>query len=172
MKLRKLPIPRNNQLENYPLHDEFEEILNSCGSMTRNLEKLGHELTVNLLFEGIISGKYHRVVTLNLDVIPVVLACSTTDRSNEFFYQLLKNADITPIGKFLFAKHSGVERQEGMQLQLLKIVEIFEQKLCEQLKKYNYSPEQKFWLRQSIFNYADEKLYLSEIILPELDYFF
>ena len=156
----------------YPSHPEFEELLYSCGSMTKQLEALGHKLTVKLIFEGIEEQYYRRYVTLNLNNIPVVLACSSTKLANSFFVDLLKNASTTPIGKFLFASGSQVKRREKMRMNLLSSNQIKPPKLVSALTSNHYQNNQNFWCRNSTFELGKETLDLIEILLPELDTFF
>ena len=73
MNLLKSPTTMTKPLLDYPNHPEFEELLNSCGSMTKQLEALGRHLSVTLLYEGVVGDHFHRYITLNLNQIPVVL---------------------------------------------------------------------------------------------------
>ena len=156
----------------YPLHPEFEELLNSCGSMTRQLEALGQKLTVTLLQEYATAEERWRIITLNLNQRPVILAASHCALSAEFFCNLLKNASITPIGKFLFAANSPVTRDDNMQIASICHTEISSPPLSNFLHSLHYQSDQQFWQRQSVFNYADEQLFLTEIILPEVELFY
>jgi chorismate-pyruvate lyase len=156
----------------YPSHPEFEELLNSCGSMTKQLEALGNKLSVTLLYEGVQDGQFWRQITLNLNNKPVVLALSNCSQKDLFFSTLLKNANITPIGKFLFAANSLVTRDADMQLDLVTRAQIEFTGLGDYLKVHNYQSEQLFWQRRSSFHYRDETLQLIEILLPELESFF
>lgn len=160
---------------NYPRHAGFEELLNSCGSMTKQLEALGHYLTVTLLAEEILNGNFKRYITLNLNEVPVVIACSHTATCNTFFYQLLKNASTTPIGKFLFSSQDNqVSRADNMLISQINTPGLMQQYplIASRLAKHSYQAEQLFWQRQSVFTYYQEKLELIEIILPELGMFF
>jgi chorismate-pyruvate lyase len=156
----------------YPEHPEFEELLNSCGSMTKQLEALGHKLSVTLVYEGIENDRFCRYVTLNLNQKPVVVACSSSKLQNHFFVNLLKKANTVPIGKFLFASGSMVQRIEKMELELVSPDKIKNTLLISLLNTRNYQTKQIFWQRSSTFEYMDETLSLVEIILPELDKFF
>ena len=155
----------------YPKQAEFEELLNSCGSMTKQLEDLGQRLSVELLHEGIEDNHFRRYSLLHLNQRAVVIACSSADIHAEFFSALLKNANTTPIGKFLFAPHSLVQRKPEMQIELVTINQIHEPQLKNYLQQH-YQNNQEFWQRKSEFNYRDQRLNLIEILLPEFTDFF
>jgi chorismate-pyruvate lyase len=155
----------------YPQQAEFEELLNSCGSMTKQLEDLGQTLRVELLHEGIEDNYFRRYSLLHLNQRAVVIACSSADVNAEFFSALLKNANTTPIGKFLFAPHSLVQRKPEMQIELVKISQINEPHLQNYLRQH-YQACQEFWQRKSEFNYHEQRLNLIEILLPEFTDFF
>ena len=160
-------------LMGYPEHREFEELLGSCGSMTKQLEEKGHHLSVTLLSEEYYLEYFRRYTILNLDNIPVVLACSQTDIKNKYFHHLLKNASTTPIGKFLFAKDSRVERSPDMEIKLIEINELENHPLIiKNLVSHKYQQSQRFWQRKSLFTYETESFELIEILLPELDLLF
>jgi chorismate-pyruvate lyase len=167
----KLPIVLIKPLLTYPQQAEFEELLNSCGSMTKQLEDLGQQLRVELLHEGIEDNYFRRYSLLHLNQRAVVIACSSTDVSAEFFSALLKNANTTPIGKFLFASQSQVQRNPEMQIELVTIKQVHEPHLQDYLRQH-YQTDQEFWQRKSEFNYRDQRLNLIEILLPEFTDFF
>lgn len=172
MNLLKSPTVMTKPLLDYPNHPEFEELLNSCGSMTKQLEALGRHLSVTLLYEGIVGDHFHRYITLNLNQTPVVLACSNALLEHDFFTKLLQNANTTPIGKFLFANGSGVTRNSNMELDLIHSDIINDLRLQNYFQQHKYQPEQLFWQRKSIFHCQNQQLNLIEIILPELEKFF
>ena len=159
-------------LKPYPNHPEFEELLNSCASMTYQLEALGHKLTVTLIQEGVNKNSFSRFIFLNLNQKPVIAAYSSCQLKDQYFVKLLQNANITPIGKFLFAPYSEVKREDNMQISFIKLEDISQQIIQTNLLQQNYQPQQQLWLRSSVFSYQNEKLYLDEFILPELDSFF
>lgn len=157
----------------YPKHGEFEELLNSCGSMTKQLEEKGHHLSVTLLSEAYHGQYFRRYTILNLDNIPVVLACSQTDVKNQYFHALLKNASTTPIGKFLFANNSKVKRESNMGIDLITINDLQDYPiLTGNLLSHKYQQSQNFWQRKSLFTYETESFELIEILLPELELLF
>lgn len=160
-------------LMNYPNYPEFEELLNSCGSMTRQLENLGHRLSVTLLAEHETNDYFQRYTTLNLNNTPVVVACSQTLNTNNFFHNLLRNANTTPIGKFLFANQF-VKRQADMQIKQVTINHFSHHPIITaNILRCKYQPNQIFWQRKSIFEYLDnEQFELIEVLLPELELFF
>lgn len=172
MSLLKSSIAMTKPLLDYPNHPEFEELLNSCGSMTKQLEALGRHLSVTLLYEGIVANQFYRYITLNLNQIPVVLACSNALLEHDFFVKLLQNANTTPIGKFLFANGSTVTRNSNMELDLIHSTIINDPRLQDYFQQHKYQPEQLFWQRKSIFYCQNQQLNLIEIILPELEEFF
>lgn len=164
-------MPTKPLLKNYPQHAEFEELLNSCGSMTQQLENLGQQLSVKLIHEGIEGEYFCRYSLLHLNQRAVVIACSQAHLSAEFFCQLLRNANVTPIGKFLFARGSQVQRNNEMDIKLVSSAQISEPQLQQYLNQY-YRTNQEFWQRTSQFNYRDQRLNLIEILLPEFTDFF
>lgn len=140
--------------------------------MTQQLESLGQQLSVKLIHEGIEDEYFCRYSLLHLNQRAVVIACSKAHiPSAEFFCQLLKNANVTPIGKFLFATGSQVRRNKDMRIELVTTTHISEFQLQQYLNQ-NYQANQVFWQRTSQFNYADEQLKLIEVILPEFEEFF
>lgn len=167
-RLRIVPI---KPILTYPQQAEFEELLNSCGSMTKQLEDLGQLLKVELLHEGIEDNYFRRYSLLRLNQRAVVIACSSADIHAEFFSTLLKNANTTPIGKFLFASQSQVHRNPEMQIELVTIKQIHEPHLQNYLRQH-YQACQEFWQRKSEFNYREQRLNLIEILLPEFTDFF
>lgn len=136
--------------------------------MTAQLENLGQQLTISLIHEEVSQQQFQRLITLNLNDIAVVAAFSYTGLNQRFFSQLLRNANTTPIGKFLFANPSKAKRLDNMQIKQAKLQQIQTIKLQEMLLASGYTPEQLFWQRSSIFSYQDEQLHLQEILLPEL----
>lgn len=160
---------QNKYLLKYPEHPEFEELLNSCGSMTKQLEALGQSLTVELLHEGFESDHFRRYTILKLNGLPVVAACSSSHRFDTFFTDLLHNASTTPIGKFLFANGSNVVRDK-IEITLLNQIEITKPYLKEFVQG-RYQHNQQFWDRLSYFHYNNQQMELNEIILPEIEIF-
>lgn len=162
---------QTKHLLTYPQHSEFEELLNSCGSMTKQLEALGHKLHVELIAECINGEYFSRYTILRLNQQAVVIACSQALITDDFFYSLLANASTQPIGKFLFAANSLVVRNPNMVIESVNSKEILHQPLQQYLQQ-KYQPEQQFWSRKSCFEFETQQLSLVEIILPELDNFF
>lgn len=161
----------NNILQDYPKHKAFEELLNSCGSMTRQLENMGHTLTVELIKEGIIGDYFCRYTILKLDNTPVIFALSHSKLNSHKFINILKNANNIPIGRFLFAKDSQIVRNK------IAISKVFINNVSDIIiKTYletNYNHEQVIFSRESEFISAEnEKMILVEIILPEFKKFF
>lgn len=153
----------------YPLHPEFEELLNSCGSMTKQLEALGSHLNVRLLHDGIEENCFRRYTILALNDMPVIAACSSTSLEHTFFAELLHNANTTPIGKFLFANNSVVRDEVLITLENKSVIQ------KPHLKEFvdtHYLNEQSFWQRKSYFHYKEQHMELIEIVLPELESFF
>ncbi|MEN9946009.1 MAG: hypothetical protein RLZZ293_395 [Pseudomonadota bacterium] len=163
---------QSEQVLNYPKHDGFEELLNSCGSMTSQLENLGHQLSITLISEIHTEKYFERYISLNLDQVPVILACSRSKISNEFFYTLLKNAHVTPIGKFLFAPHSQVKRLPHMEIKQIDALMLSNLPILKQYLTNKYHSQQQFWLRNSQFSYLTQQLDVIEIILPQVNLFF
>lgn len=161
---------QNKPLLAYPEHQEFEELLNSCGSMTKQLENLGRTLSVSLLHEGVEDSYFRRYTILNLNQLPVVIACSSTALNNRFFTTLLQNANTTPIGKFLFASQSQVIRSQ-IEIELITAEQISLPHLKDFVQR-KYQPSQPLWQRLSVFNYQQETMQLCEVMLPELELFY
>lgn len=172
MKLLRLhAVKTSNSILQYPKHSEFEELLNSCGSMTKQLESLGHQLQVTLLQEGFEGAFWVRYTILSLNQQAVVIACSKAKTIDTFFCTLLQNANTQPIGKFLFAADSVVKRNQNMQITSVNCQQIAEQPLQKYLQNH-YKSHQNFWLRDSYFELENQRLNLQEILLPELNSFF
>lgn len=161
---------QNKPLLAYPEHQEFEELLNSCGSMTKQLENLGRTLSVSLLHEGVEDNYFRRYTILNLNQLPVVIACSSTALNNRFFTTLLQNANTTPIGKFLFASQSQVIRSQ-IEIELIMAEQISLPHLQDFIQR-KYRPSQPLWQRLSVLNYQQETMQLCEVMLPELELFY
>lgn len=157
---------KNKIILEYPDHIAFNELLNSCGSMTKQLEKMGHQLTVELIYEGRVNNNFCRYTILKLDNIPVILALSQTIQNNTTFSTLLQNANNTPIGKFLFAPNSNIIRNEVI-ISQINTISITDKKLSQYIIS-NYNQLQNLFQRESVFHYQDENMSLIEIILPEL----
>ncbi|MDD3266778.1 MAG: hypothetical protein PHC75_06335 [Burkholderiales bacterium] len=157
----------SNILQNYPNHKAFEELLNSCGSMTRQLETIGHKLTVKLLKEGLIEDNFCRYTLLKLDNNPVILALSYTKNNNLTFIEILKNANNIPIGKFLFAKSSGISR-DSLVISKITLDELSDSLISNYLKTHYHDKQEMFSRKSEFISVQNEKMILIEIILPEL----
>ncbi len=155
--------------------------------MTANLEALGQYLSVHLLQQGHSNGQFFRATLLQLNQKNVVAAYSSCSLQHSFFSALLANANVTPIGKFLFATESLVKRNNDMQIKLYNQAELhnwlFERSRCAanavdapppeehpltSFLNSHYPLAQRFWVRHSTFAYQQEILELSEVILPEI----
>ena len=158
----------NKQIK-YTLSDAFSILLNSCGSMTKELESIGNKFSVEILKCELVNDIYYRHVLLKLNSIAVVIATGKCSIHNQYLYSLLYNANTQPIGKFIFAENSNINRAK------IKITEILATEanspiITTELQK-NYANAQQFWQRISKFTYQEETLILEEIILPEVGQF-
>lgn len=138
--------------------------------MTKQLESLGHKLTVDLIYDGFLAEDFCRNSILKLDQQPVVAASSIALKNNPFFIELLQKANSIPIGKFLFAENSMVLRDK-ITTKFINNISHLPQSLVIFLRN-NYTQKQSFWQRTSRFIYQEQEMHLIEIILPGLDLFF
>lgn len=153
------------------MHPEFSQLLNFSGSMTQQLEALG-QLSVNLLTEDIEQAYFRRYSILQLNNRAVIASCSSTLLTHEVFCQLLSNANTIPIGKFLFAPQTLIQRQNDMLIEPIVLGQIAYPTLAAYFKRHNYDKQQPLWQRKSTFTYQHERLDVTEILLPELKNFF
>lgn len=151
----------------YPDNNEFAELLNSCGSMTEQLKKLHYDFSVELLKTEIVDNKISRYTLLKLNNIPVIIAESSCLISDTVFYEIIKNADTTPIGKYLFAKNSHIIRS-NVETTQIKSSDITNSQIIQSFLLNNFSPLQFFWLRTSVFRHSQQQMNLNETILPNI----
>lgn len=140
---------------------EFMQLVSSTNSMTENLLHLGNDLRVKLIYDGVRDDKYCRDIILYLDNTPVIIASSTTNLDNQYFVNILKNANTTPIGKFLFNPKYNIAREDMQVLAIdgAKPIEL----------PYHYNPlDNGLFLRISRFTYANETFELKEVVLKSL----
>ena len=69
---------------------------------------------------------------------------------------------MTPIGKFLFATESQVQRNKDMSIELVTTTQISEFQLQQYLNQ-NYQANQELWQRASQLNYRNERLNFKKI---------
>lgn len=149
----------------------LEELINNRGSMTTALQSLSPNFTVELLKNGIISNDYVRVSSLKLDNTPVIEAIVSTNVSNSTFVTILRNANTTPIGKMLFAKDSGITRND-MKVSVMTVQDIKNQIAHDYLNKIGYSDKTHIVARNSVFMHDKETLEITEYVLPSMTKYF
>ena len=163
----------NEPKANFSISPKLHELLHSYGSMTSQLEALGQEFSVSLIHEAQEGAYFRRYTYLNLNHKPVILACSSCLVQDVFFTQLLMHAKTIPIGKFLFASESAIQRLPNMQIHKLPLAAIFPPQLQLILKNSQlFEPPQSVWQRHSRFSYQTEQLEVIEILLPALEKFY
>ncbi len=170
MKIKKLPkwiIVHSLTSLDYPDNNEFAELLNSCGSMTEQLKKLHYDFSVELLKTEISDNKISRYTLLKLNNTPVIIAESSCLITDDIFFEIIKNADTTPIGKYLFAKNSQIIRS-NVEITQIKSHGITNAQIIQSFILKNFSPSQLFWLRTSVFRHSQQQMNLNETILPNI----
>ena len=146
-------------------------IVNNKQSMTTALKKLNNNFTVNLLYSGVESNNYKRIVDLKLSNTTVLVAVSSTKISNPTFMDILSNAQSSSIGLKLFAPNSHIKRDPNMNIQHIKVSQISSDILINHLVKLNYNLGQTIIQRTSVFYYKNESMTLFEYVLPSLNQF-
>ena len=123
-------------------------------SLTKGLEMLGNKFSVELLFLGETEMPAHdfsRQVYLKLDDVPVIWAESLCDLQSGFWRDYL-NCGQQSLGRKLFSGEAIIERTP----------------FTYQMFPQTHQKLMPLIARRSVFNYNDEKLYLTEFYLPEL----
>lgn len=155
----------------YPDNNEFAELLNSCGSMTEQLKRLHYDFSVELLKTEIVDNKILRYTLLKLNNTPVIIAESSCLITDDIFFEIIKNADTTPIGKYLFAPNSEITRT-NIEIDQIKISDLNNKQTTQKYILNNYASSQQLWQRNSMFFHNMQKMSLVEIILPNICNFF
>lgn len=149
----------------------LEDLINNKGSMTKALESLSSNFTVELLKNGIISNNYVRISSLKLDNTPVIAAVVSTNVTNSTFVTILRNANTTPIGKMLFAKDSGITRSD-MKVNVMIVQDVKNEIAHAYLNKIGYADKTHIVARDSVFTHDKETLDITEYVLPSMTKYF
>ncbi len=147
-------------------------IINYQGSMTKLLKNISNNLSIELLYNQIQHDVFYRNIALKLDDNLIMLATSSASISSIKFFNLLKNANTTPIGEVLFAKQSTIIRSRDMQITTMQLSEISNPKFYDYLNNLNYIDNTIIIKRESVFidtTNNDDKMYLFEYILPTIE---
>jgi chorismate-pyruvate lyase len=143
----------------------WHDIVYDPGSTTKAFKILTSDYKLDVLFSDFDNNLFKRVIVINLDQVPVMVALSATKITNNLFLDILQNAHTTPIGLRLFAPDSCI-RRGSMLVSTLDISEISDQTILNYLHTINH--DNQLYFRSSIFTYGHETMYLGEYILPGL----
>ncbi len=143
----------------------IEEFLNDYGSTTAHFKSWSNDYHLDILDHGICGNKFHRVVLIWVDKIPVMIGLSETELTNLTFVEILQNAGAIPIGVRLFAPNSGITRTEAS-ISQIGTDNIINKSVRNYLTHSNTYGS--IYLRQSNFVTTNEKMMLKEYILPGL----
>lgn len=161
--------PKQPQAETQP--KTLEDFINNKDSMTKALQSLSPNFTVELLKNGIISNNYVRISSLKLDNTPVIVAIVSTNVTNSTFVTILRNANTTPIGKMLFAKDSGITRSD-MKVNIMIVQDVKNEIAHSYLNKIGYTDKTHIVARDSVFTHDKETLNITEYVLPSMTKYF
>jgi chorismate-pyruvate lyase len=150
----------------------LEDLINNKGSMTKALESLHHNLSVELLKNGIVANEYVRISSLKLESTPVIAAIVSTNVANPTFVSILRNAATTPIGKMLFAPGSDIHRRNDMKVVVLTVHEVDNDIVHQYLNSLGYNDATHLVARKSEFYHQTETLEITEYILPSMTKYF
>lgn len=165
----ELKSPPKSQPSKQP--QTLEELINNRDSMTKALQSLSHNFSVELIKNGVVSNNYVRISSLKLDNTPVIEAIVSTNVSNQTFVTILRNANTTPIGKMLFAKNSGIVRND-MKVSVMTVQDIKNPIAHDYLNKIGYDDKTHIVARNSEFTHQKETLEITEYILPSMTKYF
>ncbi len=150
------------------MQKKFQEFLNDYGSTTYRFKKISKNYEVKVLFSGIMNEVFQRIVSINLNNLPVMIAISETNTNNSVFMKILQDAANNPIGEKLFKPDSGIKRV-NMQIKVILPQQIFNSIVYEYIIKLGYQLKQKeFYMRESQFIFNNEQMHLTEYVLPSL----
>ena len=150
---------------------KLSTIINNKQSMTVALKKLNNNFSVNLLYSGIESDCYKRLVALKLESTTVLVAVSSTKITNQTFLNILSSSSSSSIGLKLFAPNSQIKRDPNMDIKYIEISQISSLILQRYLISLNYKLNQTIIQRTSTFYYKNESMKLFEYILPSINQF-
>lgn len=149
----------------------LDQLLHNKQSMTKQLESLNADLKVDVIHSEFKDNKFERVVSLKLKNNPVLIGVSEAHVSSPYFVSILKNADTLPIGKILFAKGSQVKRDKNMQIANIYSPAITDVVVKNCISKLGYDDHVIIYKRTSVFRYKNQKMQLTEYILPAINQF-
>lgn len=145
----------------------FEQFLHDKSSTTALFKKLPRKYSLQLLQNKDDLDSYRRVSLISLDNKPIILGISHASYKSDSFINILKTANIAPIGEQLFLKTSGIIR-DSMQISKVAVADIDDRLLREYFSSNGYEANLELYVRQSIFKKNDEQLSLTEYIFPIL----
>lgn len=145
----------------------FEQFLHDKSSTTALFKKLPSKYSLQLLQNQDDIDSYRRVSLISLDNKPIILGVSRARHESGSFINILKTANLAPIGEQLFLKTSGIIR-DSMQISTVAVAEIDDHLLSEYFSSNGYAANLELYVRQSIFKKNDEQLSLTEYIFPIL----
>lgn len=144
----------------------LEQIIYDPGSTTKAFKYLTDDYKLEILFSGFDKNLFKRTIVIKLDDIPVMLAVSETQVSNDLFLDILQNAHHTPIGVKLFSPELAIKRGE-MQVTQINVEMIDDLIVANYIKALNIS--ERLFYRTSIFTSNMQIMELKEYILPGLE---
>ncbi len=150
---------------------KLNEIINNPQSMTKSLKKLNNNFSVNILYSGVESSYYKRLVALKLESTTVIIASSSTKLDNSTFVDILSRSKGNSIGLQLFSPTSKIKRLPDMAIKHIQTQQINSRTLATYLISIGYKPSQEIISRTSTFYYKNESMILCEYILPSLNQF-
>jgi len=149
----------------------LKQVLYDKGSMTKQLESLDGRLGVEVLYSAMDETNYIRIASLKLRNTPVLIGISKASEDSPYFMNVLQNANVTPIGKVLFAKDSKVTRDKKMHVESIHLSQIKNLIVRTYLMRLGYIDEDVIYQRTSIFHYENQSMQLVEYILPSIRQF-
>ena len=150
----------------------LEDLINNKGSMTKALESLHRNLTVELLKNGVLANEYVRISSLKLESMPVITAIVSTNVANPTFVNILRNASTTPIGKMLFAPGADIHRRDSMKIIVLTVHDIPNEVVHKYINSLGYNDATHLVARKSEFYHQTETMEITEYILPSMTKYF
>ena len=154
-----------------PAKPNLDQLVYNPASMTKTLQSLGDNLSVQVLETGVQKHNYVRISAIKLADTPVIAAISQTKLKNKMFKDIIANADVTPIGTMLFAPNSLIKRRNGMQISQVKLSSIKNPVIVKYLSGLGYTDSDTIIQRSSQFYYQEQTLDLIEYVLPSINRF-
>lgn len=150
----------------------LEDLINNKGSMTKALESLHRNFTVELIKNGVLENDYVRISSLQLESTPVIAAIVSTNVANPTFVNILRNASTTPIGKMLFAPGADIHRRDNMKIIVLTVHDVENDSVHKYINSLGYNDATHLVARKSEFYHKAETMNITEYILPSMTKYF